>query len=111
MSLETWVNLYVGASSGSIQVGVASLRRSGANIYAKRVMHSGVIACPTANTPARIDCGATVLEPGDYVLFIQCDNTTATFMNGLVSGITASRLTFNNPLSGGLGSARLSRVS
>ena len=57
------------------------------------VASSGVIACP-APYDNRIDLGYFTLPPGEYVLFLWCNNTTAQFLHGASSGITATRMTF-----------------
>lgn len=99
-----YVNFYVGVQSGNIQVGVSLLRPGSApsNMDSTRVAHSGVIACPSPGV-ARIDLGFFTLTPGDYALFLWCDNTTAQFMHGLATGLTATRLQFaSTGLSGGV---------
>lgn len=99
-----YVNLYVGVQSGNIQVGIASLALdTDSTINATRVAHSGVIACP-ASGPQRIDLGETTLPPGDYALFLHCDNTTAQFLHGIATGWHATRTSFSQTVSGGIGS-------
>jgi len=99
-----YVNLYVGASSGNIQVGVVKLGTvvAATQQYAAPIMTSGVIACPAANAVVRIDCGATWLPPGDYAVFLWCDNTTASFLHAIPLGVSARRDTLSQSLSGGL---------
>lgn len=102
-----YVNLHVGTQSGNIQAGVSALTPDGASsINATRVAHSGVIACPAAGAQ-RIDIGATTLTPGDYALFLWCDNTTAQFLHSLASGLQASRLLFTGTVPGGIPSGVL----
>lgn len=97
-----YVNLHVGTQSGNIQVGVSRVYPSNAtSVHTVRVAHSGVIACP-AGGAQQIDLGFFTLPPGDYMLFLWCDNTTATFLHGLATGLTASRILFSQ--SSGLGS-------
>jgi hypothetical protein len=92
-----YVNMYVGTSSGNIQVGVASLTSlvGAGSLNVSRVAHSGVIACPTGASAARIDLGAFTLPAGDHFLFLWCDNTTATFLHGLSTGFAANRMLFS----------------
>lgn len=87
-----YLRLRVGVQSGNIQVGVARLVWAAGNQSPgfTRVMSSGIIACPAGSTDARIDCGATSLDPGDYAAFVWADNTTVTLMNGATSGFTAA---------------------
>lgn len=89
-----WVNLRVGTQSGNIQVGVSSLARTGTTVNSTKVMDSGVIACPAAGDQ-RIDCGTVTLNPGDYGLFLWCDNVTAQFLHSLATGLAASRMLFS----------------
>ena len=97
-----YVNLYVGVASGNIQVGVCRVKDAdNSTVYATRVASSGVVACP-ATGAQRVDLGFVTLPPGEYLLFLWCDNVTATFMHGLATGITASRLCFNSTLVGGV---------
>lgn len=85
-----YFNWVVGVSSGNVQVGVVAL--SGANRTSfTRIVHSGVIACPTAGD-VRTDLGLTYLPGGDYALFIWADNTTVTTRTGTNSGNTAMRM-------------------
>lgn len=101
-----YVNLHVGIASGNIQVGVATATPADpTSMYFTRLAHSGVIACPAAGAQ-RIDLGATTLTPGDYALFLWCDNTTAAFMHGIGTGFAASRMHFNSSLgASGLGAS------
>lgn len=96
-----YVNFRVGTVSGNVQVGVVRLTRSGTTVNATRVMSSGVIPCPGPNA-ARVDCGATELAPGDYALFLFCDNTTATFHHGIDNAVINSRFLFSQTISGGV---------
>ena len=91
-----YVNLYVGTSSGNIQVAISRCRPAAGTttMDVLRVADSGIIACPAGSNAARIDLGYVTLTPGDYMLTLWCDNTTATFLNGLATGITASRIAF-----------------
>lgn len=86
-----WAHFRVGTQSGNIQCGVVSLARSGTTITGTRVMDSGVIACPAAGG-ARVDMGATTLTPGDYALFLWCDNTTAAFHHSSDNSVINSRI-------------------
>lgn len=100
-----YVNLQVGVSSGNIQVGISRLKGAdAASLYTTRVAHSGVIACPPVNAQ-RVDLGFFTLPPGEYGLFLWCDNTTATFLHGLGTGITASRLALSAAFASGVPSA------
>ena len=100
-----YVNLHVGTASGNIQVGVCRLRPDAdSTVLAYRVAHSDVIACPAAGA-ARIDLGYFTLAPGDYGLFLWCDNTTAQFLHGLSAGVTASRAAFATTQVGGVAAA------
>lgn len=104
-----WINIYIGAISGNMQVGVSAISRTGTTVNSTKVMDSTVIAMSslTANANARIDCGATILAPGDYAMFLWCDNTTASFMHSLATGLTASRMLFSQTVSGGITSSVL----
>lgn len=90
-----YVNLRVGVSSGNIMVGVASVQPFDAStVTLTPVVTSGVIPCPAINDQ-RIDLGHFTLPPGDYALFLWCDNTTAQFLHGASAGMTASRMIFS----------------
>lgn len=106
-----YINWYAGVLSGNVQVGVGSVRRSGTNLYVTKVMDSGVVAMSglVANSDQRSDCGATSLPSGEYVLFLWCDNTTATFLHGLATGYRANRMmwTYNTDQLTGLGSSEI----
>jgi hypothetical protein len=95
-----YVDFPVGTSSGNVQGGVVAL--SGANaLDFTRVMNSGVVACPATGL-ARLDCGVTTLPPGDYAVFMWCDNTTATFPHVNASGIAGVRWCTNFPFASGV---------
>lgn len=104
-----YVNLYAGTASGNIQVGVSSLALNNATtVYSTRVAHSGLIVAPTGGAPAQIDLGEFTLTPGDYGLFLFCDNVTATFPQGIATGWHATRTTFGATVtSAGVGSGIL----
>ena len=108
-----YVNFYVGTSSGNIQVGVVSFALNSDTVLSyTRVMSSGVIACPTAATPARVDCGATWLPAGDYGLFLWCDNTTATFLHGAPATHNGARASFSTgSLGSGVGTSGTTALS
>lgn len=99
-----FINMWVGTSSGNIQVGVASLAFANATTMTfTRVATSGTIAAPTGSTAAHIDLGsATTLTPGQYGVFLWVDNTTLTTTHGVTAGLQASRLCFNATLAGGV---------
>lgn len=92
-----YVNLQVGTQSGNIEVGVVRLRPGNVSggVNYERVAWSGSIACP-ASGAQRIDLGYFVLPPGEYALYLWCDNTTAAFLHGLASGFASTRLLFTN---------------
>lgn len=100
-----YINLHVGVQSGNIQVGVCREASGSGNDYVTRVAHSGVIACPAAGAQ-KIDLGFFTLSPGDYAVFLWCDNTTASFLHGLSTGIAASRASFSTTVSGGITAAK-----
>jgi hypothetical protein len=102
-----YANLRIGAQSGNIQVGVGTVRRTAGAVYVTKVMDSGVIACPAASDQ-QIDLGATSLAPGDYMIWLWCDNTTAQFAYGATAGLTASRLVFGQTgFTSGVGSSEI----
>lgn len=93
-----------GTQVGNIQVGVVRLSGAGLTDY-ERVMSSGVIAAPAAGDH-RLDLGATLLQSGDYALFVWADNTSISYafstsanfspirqnadVSGLTSGVPSS---------------------
>ena len=79
-----YVDFAVGTSSGNIQVGYVRLRGTDHKSF-DRLKTSGTIACPSTGA-VRYDLGAETLEPGDYAVFLWCDNTTATFPLNTSSG-------------------------
>lgn len=92
-----YVNLYIGTSSGNIQVGVGSITRSGTNVSITPVKDSGIIASPGTGGQ-RIDLGAFHLNPGEYGLYLWCDNTTITVPAGIVTGFQGARWAFSATL-------------
>lgn len=98
-----YMNLYVGASSGNIQLGVVKLAPTASatsHAWSALRMNSGSIACPAGSANYRHDFGATFLEAGDYALFLWCSNTTASFLHGFVTGFSSRK----DALSAALGS-------
>lgn len=86
-----YANFLIGTLSGNIQVCVCPL--DGLD-YSAPVMDSGLVDMTTLTTGAQhMDLGATVLDPGDYVIWIMVDNTTATVahQSGFSSLIAAMR--------------------
>lgn len=95
-----FVNFEIGVSSGNIEVGVVKffgndITSSTNRLIADTIATSGVIACPTAGN-ARVDLGKFYLGPGEYALYLWCDNTTATFYHldnaaaGFIAGMRSS---------------------
>lgn len=103
-----YINLYVGTASGNIQAGIVSMAPSSATaMNATKIADTGVIACPASGN-TQLDLGSKTLAPGDYALFLWCDNTTATFLHGLATGLTASRMLFTaTGLTSGVGASVL----
>jgi len=92
-----YVNVRLGSvASGNLQVGVVKLSYTAGNASPsfKRVMNSGLFAYPTTNIDDRVDCGATLLTPGEYAAFLYCDNTTATLYHSAIAGVTAAHTSF-----------------
>lgn len=71
------VNIFVGASSGFVEVAVYSLTGNSRSLVATSLS----VACPTANTPASISLSAGIpVRFGDqYDIGVVSDNGTATF--------------------------------
>lgn len=100
-----YINVFIGTSSGNIEVCVVAL--SGANrlTFTKTGLDSGKIASPGTDEQ-RIDCGggsAVALNPGDYALGFWADNTAIHVPVTSANSIGSSRLTCNyNAGSGGV---------
>lgn len=70
--------VHIGASSGNIDVGL--YRSDGASkAPSTKIVSSGSVACPTANTLASVTIAATTLTPGFYWAVAANDNATAGF--------------------------------
>jgi len=98
-----------GTASGNIEVAIYSVSRTAAATFdLAKVTTTGVIACPTP-TSSVIEVSFTTqvaLPPGDYVVALWCDNTTATFCHVLSNTLLQagwSLASINTP--GGLPSA------
>lgn len=84
-----YLNWVCGTQSGNVQLGVVSLSGTDRTTYT-RVMNSGVIACPAAGN-IRTDLGLTLLQSGDYAMFLWADNTTFQTRTSTASGNQALR--------------------
>lgn len=90
----TWrfINIWPGTASGNIQVGIAThAQASNTTANLTPLVSTGIIACPTGGALTRLDLGNFTLTPGDYALWLWCDNTTATFNHNLVAGYIGFR--------------------
>lgn len=101
-----YVNLYAGVLSGNYEVGVVALAPSSATAMqaGAPLASTGSVAMSglTTNAANQIDLGSFNLPAGDYGMYLWCDNTTATFLHGLATGLTASRMLLNCSIAGGL---------
>lgn len=80
----TKIGIYVGASSGNIDVGIARASTPGGP-PATLIASSGSIACPAGSAWAEISLGGSVtVDPTTDYFVIAADNTTATFWRGSV---------------------------
>lgn len=84
-----YINWRCDVQSGNVQLGIVSLAATAFTAYT-RIVHTGVIACPTAGD-IRTDLGTTLLAPGTYAAFLWADNTTFQARNSSNSGIGAVR--------------------
>lgn len=96
-----YANWVVSTQSGNVQVGVVSLSGTDRTTYT-RVMNSGVIACPAAGN-IRTDLGLTLLQSGDYAMFLWADNTTFQTRNGTGAALRYGGL--HSSLASGVGTS------
>ena len=95
------VHIYVGVSSGNIDVGILDTTATTRN----RLWNSGSIACPAANGWRKIGDPGLSVSAGDHLdFYLNADNTTATFMRGLslqtAAAVTVPILALPSPLGG-----------
>lgn len=79
------LNIYVGTSSGNIEVGIMDTTVTTRN----QLWTSGSIACPAANGWRKIGDPGIAVSEGDHIdFYVNADNTTATF--GRITGIATA---------------------
>lgn len=99
-----YVGINIGVSSGNVQAGVVKLSGADRRTWT-RVMNTGIIAAPAAGY-VKLDCGATVLTPGDYAVFFWADNTTITVPHMSLAAVAGTPLWWNDaPGAGGVGAS------